>query len=154
MRAFSHKAFINLSSAMKVHAALFLTLLLLAGCATTQSISVETRTRNYDADYDAVFDAVVAALAIDGYSVTEADRENGIINTDERVRVGLRIFQGNRTKITALVRDTDDGATVVLNLATSNANEEGGESVSIMSKSAARQFYREFFAKITAQLPS
>ena len=128
------------------------TLVLLGGCATTQSISVETRTRIYDADFDPVFDAVVAALAIDGYAVTEADRDNGIINTDERVRVGLRIFQGNRTKVTALVRTSDDGTTVVLNLSSTEANDEGGESVSIMPKGVAREFYRELFAKIEAQL--
>lgn len=127
-------------------------LILLAGCATTQSIPVETRTRTYDANFDQVFDAVVAAFAVDGYAVTDANRDSGIINTDERVRLGMRLFQGNRTKVTALVQDSDAGTTVVLNLSTSSANEEGGAAVSLMPKSAAREFYRELFGKIEAQL--
>lgn len=129
-----------------------LVLVLLAGCATTQSLSVESRTRTYDAYFDQVFDAVMAAFVVDGYAVTDADRENGIINTDERVRLGLGLFEGNRTKVTALVRDVGNGTTVVLNLSSSVANEEGGESVQLMPASAAREFYRELFAKIAAQL--
>ena len=127
-------------------------LVLLAGCATTQSIPVESRTRMYDASFDQVFDAVVAALTIEGYAVTDANRDSGIINTDARVRLGLRLFQGNRTKVSALIRDTDDGTTVILNLSSTSANEEGGESVAVMPKSAAREFYRELFSKIEAEL--
>lgn len=129
-----------------------LSLVLLAGCATTQSLSVESRTRTYDADFNQVFDAVIAALAVDGYAVTDASRESGLINTDERVRLGLRLFEGNRTKVTALVRDVSDGTEVVLNLSTTLANEEGGEEIQVMPASAAREFYRELFAKIEAQL--
>ena len=129
-----------------------LALVLLAGCATTQSLSVESRTRTYDIDFDQVFDAVIAALAVDGYAVTDADRDNGIINTDERVGLGLRLFEGNRTKVTALVRDVSNGTAVVLNLSSTSANEDGGEAIQIMPASAAREFYRELFAKIATQL--
>jgi len=138
---------------MKIH--LFFgafALLVLAGCATTQSISVESRTRTYDNSYDEVFNAVVATLASDGYSINSADRENGIITTDERARLGLRLFQGNRTKVTALVRDSDANVSVILNLATSTANEEGGQDVQIMPPGVAREFYRELFAKISDEL--
>ena len=139
--------------AMKRLYSLLCITLLLAGCATTQSVSVESRTRTYDVGYDQVFDAVIAALTVDGYAVTDADRENGIINTDARERVGLRIFQGTRTKVTALVRDGESVTTVVLNLATATTTDEGGVDVSIMPAGVARDFYRELFAKIEGQLP-
>ena len=127
-------------------------LLAIAGCATTQSVSVESRSRTYDQDYDVVFDAVIAAFATDGYSIASADRDNGLINTDERVRVGLRLFEGNRTKVGAVLTRTSGGTRVLLNLASSDANELGGEDVSIMPAGAARQFYRELFAQIEAHL--
>ena len=127
-------------------------LLILAGCATTQSVSVESRTRTYEHSYEDVFDAVVSAFAADGYAVVTADRENGIINTDERVRSGMQLFEGNRTKVTALVREKDEVVSVILNLSTTTANETGGEDVQIMLPGIAREFYRDLFDQIAAQL--
>ncbi len=140
---------------MKPYSLVTIGLILVAGCATTQSISVESRSRVYDQGYDQVFDAVVAVFAADGYAITNVDRENGIINTDERVLGGLLtdgLLLGNRMKVTALISNADEGTSVVLNISLTEANAEGGEEVVAITPGMARDVYRGMFAKIEAQL--
>ena len=128
-------------------------LLAFCGCATTQSLSIENRSRTYNVDYDKVFNSVVVALAKDGYAVTSADTENGIIVTDERVESTIfSIVPGNRTKVTAIVGRLNNRVTVVLNYSRTQANETGGANTILMPKSMAMGFYNNLFTLIELEL--
>ena len=135
--------------------ALFFLAILVTGCATTQSLSVDDRSRSYDASFDVVFDAVVMALTEDGFAVTDARKEEGIINTDFRTGSTFAAFRRGgptRMKVNALVSSTDAGTRVVLNIALEDANIEDRDLYATrnMTERAARRFYNGLFAHIEA----
>ena len=125
--------------------------LLLVGCVTTQSLPVEDRSRTYDLDYDFVFDATVQMLAERGFAIIDAEKDEGIINTDYRAQDAFlsSLLGSARLKVSALVSDAPDGTRVLLNFDLQDVDqsvESGGayNSRSITPR-AARRYYREFF---------
>jgi len=138
-----------------------LLLLLLTGCVSTQSLSVTERSRVYDLDYDRVFDATVLVLAEHGYAVIDAEKDEGIINTDYRAHDRLFSFLSGptRRKISALISTTPIGTQVLLNLDIQELSDGspisgilGGDSGNYTSKQVsprqARRYYNELFENL------
>ncbi len=135
--------------------ALLFVAVIVAGCATTQSLPVEDRGRIYDMSFDVMFDAIVMALSEEGFAVTDARKNEGIINTDFRTGSSFTAyFRGGptRTKVNALVTSMEAGTQVLLNIALEDANIEGRNVYATrnMSTRSARRFYSELFARIEA----
>lgn len=129
--------------------------LLVAGCATTQSLPAEDRSRTYSLDYDLVFDATVQALAEGGFAIIDAEKDEGIINTDYRAEGAIFAFLSGgptRMKVSALITQADNGVHVLLNFDLQDANPsvESGNlyDARTMSPRRARRFYREIFGDI------
>lgn len=126
----------------------------LVGCSTTQSLPVEDRSRTYDVAYDIAFDAIVTSLVEQGYAIEDADKDQGLINTDFLLQQSLASWlRGgtSRMKVSALVRDTEAGVRVVLNLALQDADEAfTGPNYSSRNLTArkARQLYTLLFEHI------
>ena len=122
---------------------------LLAGCATTQSLPVEDRSRTYDLDYDFVFDATVQMLAEQGFAIIDAEKDEGIINTDYRAESSLLSFLSGptRLKVSALVSDAPNGTRVLLNFDLQDVDDDvrGAYSSRSLTPRAARRYYRDIF---------
>ncbi|MDE2957052.1 MAG: hypothetical protein OXU68_08625 [Bacteroidota bacterium] len=133
-----------------------LLLLIVVGCSTTQSIPIEDRSRTYDVSYDVAFDAVVLALAEQGYAVEEANKEQGGINTDFLLQESFLSWlssSASRMKVTSLVRDTEAGVRVMLTIALQDSDPEAtGPNYSSrnLRASQARRVYDSLFAHIEA----
>ncbi|MCY3630605.1 MAG: hypothetical protein OXI05_06765 [Bacteroidota bacterium] len=136
--------------------------LLLAGCVSTQNIPVEDRARTYDLDYDTVFDATVQMLAEQGFAITDAEKEEGIINTDYRAedRIFSFISGPTRRKISALVSNAPDGTQILLNFDLQEFVDQspgGGDGIyrsQALTPRVARRYYREFFDALEDYLPA
>lgn len=132
--------------------------LLLAGCVTTQSLPVEDRSRTYDLDYDLVFDSAVQMLAERGFAIIDAEKDEGIINTDYRAEGEFLSFLtgSTRLKVSALVSDAPGGTRVLLNFDLQDVDVSGDVSGVYNSRSltprAARGYYRDFFEALDAYL--
>ena len=139
---------------MKQYVSSTLALVFFVGCATTQSLPVETRTRAYDFEYDRVFRVVLEALTEEGYAVVDAQLDTGIINTDFLLTSGFKqiLFGKTRQKVTALVSETSTGSEVVLNLALQEADDFGTYSTRILPAGTARDYYRNLFGVIASKL--
>ncbi len=128
--------------------------LLVAGCATTQSLPAEDRSRTYSLDYDLVFDATVQALAEEGFAIIDAEKDEGIVNTDYRAEGAFFAFlsRPTRMKVSALITRADNGVHVLLNFDLQDANPsvESGNlyNARSMSPRQARRYYREIFGEI------
>ena len=133
--------------------------LLLVGCVTTQSLPVEDRSRTYDLDYDIVFDAIVQMLAEQGFAVIDAEKDEGIINTDYRApgdRFMSFFFGDTRMKVTALISEAPNGTRALLNLELQDVNaspDSPDYAPRGLSPRAARRYYRDFFASLNNYLP-
>ena len=136
---------------------LILPLILLAACATTQSLPVEDRSRTYDLDYDQVFDAVVMTLVNEGFSVIDAEKDEGIVNTDYRSEGRwLTLLTGaTRMKVSALITEANSRTRVVLNFSLEDATDDLApgtfQSRNVTGK-RARRIYNDMFADIAEQL--
>lgn len=125
--------------------------LLLVGCVTTQNLPVEDRSRTYDLDYDIVFDATVQALAEQGFAVIDAEKDEGIINTDYRAprdRVVSFFVGDTRMKVTALISETPNGTRALLNFELQDVNADPNSpdyTPRNLSPRAARRYYQDFF---------
>ena len=133
--------------------ALCLIAVLAAGCVTTQRLPVEDRSRTYDLAYPAVFNAVVTALAEEGYAVIDAKMDEGIINTDFLVESGFfpLIFGGpTRIKVTGWISDTESGVRVLLTIVLQDADvDPSGNYVSRnLPAEEARSYYTRLFERI------
>ncbi len=132
---------------------LFLPLLLVA-CTTTQNLPVEDRSRIYDTDFDDVFDATVQMLAEKGFAIVDAEKDEGIINTDYRAQGSVLSFLTGptRMKVSALVSNTSSGTQVLLNFDLQDADTSGEAEGTYNSRSltprAARRYYQEFFGAL------
>lgn len=127
---------------------------LLVGCVTTQSLPVEDRSRTYDLDNDLVFDATVQALNEQGFAINDAEKDEGIINTDywsPRNRLVPFLPGTTRMKVSVLISEVPNGTQALINI---DAIKE--ETLAIdgllastssrkMSPDAARRYYQEFF---------
>ena len=123
---------------------------LLVGCVTTQSLPVEDRSRTYDL----VFDATVQALAEQGFAVIDAEKDEGIIDTDywsPRNRLIPFLPGTTRMKVSELISEVPNETQALINI---DAIKE--ETLAIdgllastssrkMSPDAARRYYQEFF---------
>lgn len=131
---------------------------LLAGCVTTQSLPVEDRSRTYDLDYDLVFDATVQALAEQGFAVIDAEKDEGIINTDYLApsdRFASFFFGDTRMKVTALISEAPNGTRALLNFELQDVNVDINSpdyTPRNLSPRAARRYYREFFDLLDSYL--
>lgn len=133
--------------------------LLVAGCATTQSLPAEDRSRIYQLDYDFVFDATVQALAEEGFAIIDAEKDEGIINTDYRAESALFSFLSGgptRLKVSALISNADNGTHVLLNFDLQDADPSLDSSnlysARSLSPRRARRYYQEFFGAIEDRL--
>lgn len=127
---------------------------LLAGCATTKSISQSQRTQVYEAPYDQVFKAAVQAFSQEGYSIEQASGETGVINTGYTTNSTLAAaFVGNsRTKLNAVVSEAGSTRTeVMLNITAQKKSAFQGWQAQSMSKSKAQEMYDKWFKRIGGQ---
>ena len=135
---------------------LFLSIFFLAGCVTTQSLPVGDRSRTYDLEYDFVFDMTVQVLAEQGYAVVDAEKDNGIINTDYRLQDDLLSFFTSpaRMKISALISNAPDGTRVLVNFDIQDAHEDaaGVYNSRSLTTRQARKYYTEFFSSLEEYL--
>ena len=128
--------------------------LLLAACTTTQNLPVQDRSRVYDTEYEDVFDATVQMLAEQGFAIIDAEKDEGIINTDYRVESNIwSFFTGpTRMKVSALISNASSGTQVLLNFDLQEADTSGDapgvyNSTSLTPR-AARRYYQEFFSSL------
>jgi len=136
--------------------------ILIAGCVSTQSLPVEDRSRVYDLDYDLVFDAAVQILAEEGYAIIDAEKEEGIINTDYRAEDRLLswISGPTRRKVSALVSTAPNGTKILVNFDLQEFVDQSfglgfGDRVyrsKPISPQAARRYYRDFFNRLEEYL--
>ena len=110
-------------------------------------------------DFVPEFDATVVALAEQGFAIIDAEKDEGIINTDYRAEGALfSFFSGGptRLKVSALVSNADNGTHVLLNFDLQDANQsvESGNlyNARTMSPRRARRYYQEFFGAIEDRL--
>ena len=135
--------------------------LLVLGCVSTQNIPAEDRSRTYDLDYDIVFDATVQMLAEKGFAIIDAQRDEGIINTDYRAEDRLfSFFSGpTRRKVSALISNTSDGTQILLNFDLQEFVDQspgGGDGIfqsQPRTPRVARRYYREFLTALESYLP-
>jgi len=131
-------------------------LLLLAGCVSTQNLSVQDRSRIYDLDYDLVFDATVQMLAEQGFAIIDAEKDEGIINTDYRTKDRILSFLSGPTrwKVSALVSLAPEGTQILLNFDLQEFVDQSPTGGGGMYRSkpiterAAQRYYREFFGAL------
>lgn len=126
---------------------------LIMGCATTQSIPIEYRSRTYDVAYDVAFDAVVLALAEQGYAIEEANKDQGIISTDFLLEESFLGFLAgpSRVKVNGLVRDSQAGVRVMLTIAVQDSDLDGpggNYSTRNLTTRQARDYYDNLFMHI------
>ncbi len=131
---------------------------LLVGCVTTQGLPVEDRARTYDLDYDIVFDATVQMLAEQGFAVIDAEKDEGIINTDYRSlgNTFWTLFEGGtRMKVSALISEAPNGTRALINVELQEENDGPNSpeySVRNLTPRAARKYYQEFFDSLDSYL--
>lgn len=126
---------------------------ILMGCATTQSLPIEYRSRTYDVAYDVAFDAVVLALAEQGYAIEEANKDQGIISTDFLLEESFLGFLAgpSRIKVNGLVRDSESGVRVMLTIAVQDSDLDGpggNYSTRNLTTNRARDYYDNLFMHI------
>jgi uncharacterized protein YceK len=79
----------------------FMLALVVAGCATMQSIDISNRSRIMDADYATTLKAAVDYLNSEAWQITAIDKELGLINTEFKSGSGLSaiLSGGERYKL-------------------------------------------------------
>ena len=103
---------------MKHHIEILFFVLLLLGCGVSlQSVDASKRTRQFYADYLSTFNAALTFCSQAGYTISYADKNSGVINTDykttpdyaglfeKRVRVSFHVSPGSElgTMVTATI---------------------------------------------------
>lgn len=133
---------------------LLLIAILVGSCATTQSISNEVRTKEYQKDYNTVFRAIVQTLSDAGYIINDADSENGIINTDYSQASEWEAFWSGdeRTKVNAFLTEKENSTQVRLTVSVQNKAPLTGWQNANMTKSKAEEYYEKLFQKIESNL--
>lgn len=134
--------------------ALILIAFVISSCATTQNISTDVRTETFNSDYNNTFKAVVQTLSNDGYAISNADSDTGIINTDYSNASTLEaLFTGDRrTKVNAILSEQNSGTQVRLTISIQKKAALTGWQSATMTKSNAREYYEELFNRIGNQI--
>ncbi len=123
----------------------------LMGCATTQSVSVNDRSRTYSAPPPVVRDAVVATFTAEGYPVDYVDRGSGLVSTGYKYERAF--LDERRVRANAYLDGLDDGRTrLTLLLSVEDINEQGRISAETMLGRQARALYRELLDEIEARV--
>jgi len=126
------------------------------GCATTQSIPAEQRSRIYNRAFKDTFRSVVQALNERGYSIEQADSDTGIINTDFKSASTLEAFLtgDSRTKINAIIADQNNGTKVTLTIKAEKKGALTGWESQSMTKKQAKNMYNDVFSDISKKVNS
>lgn len=125
-------------------------IIFLLGCATTQSISIEDRTRTYNASYKKVFQATMKAFNEAGFGIEQADTDMGIITTGYKHGSDLQaMFWGDeRTKLNAVISPNDAGTKVNLTVTLEKKEGISGWRSSSMTEERAKEIYTKYFQMI------
>lgn len=100
---------------------LFLSALLLIGCATTYHLPEAERSRAYDADASEVWVAALASVDDTGLALVESEEEHGKI----RARAGWSIWDLKGHQLLVVIRTLEDGRVRVdANAETVSADED------------------------------
>lgn len=121
-----------------------LAILLLAGCSSSNHLTVVDRTEVYDQQPMRVFGAVMKAVTASGYPVESADPQSGIVNTGfyQSVKLRATISEENGQTAVTLTLQTNEGA----------SGEE--EDPAVMDGPSARREYDRWFSRIRQELQS
>jgi len=136
------------------NAALLLAALLLAGCATTKSVSVDKRTRTYDAPKNEVFSAVVASFTEYGIGIQRSNQSGGIITTSYKTSSGLQaaLTGQSRLRYNAVVRGDSSRSRVRLTITAQGKSLSGWQAMS-MTSGDAEGMYEKAFKAIGRNVP-
>ena len=130
--------------------ALLGSIFLINGCATTQSVSNDVRTKVFQEDYSHVFKTTVQTLSDAGYVINDADSETGLINTDFSQASQWEAFWtgDERTKVNALLSEKDQGTQIRLTVSVQKKGALTGWQNANMTKTKAREYYKKLFSEI------
>ncbi len=97
-------------------ATLAINVFVFAACATMQSISVDQRSRIFDADYMTTLKGALDYLNTNGWQISNVDKDLGIVNTEFKTTSGLSaLFTGDeRWKINFTVQKVSATQTRVI----------------------------------------
>lgn len=132
-----------------------ITLLIIGGCASTQSLDVEERTRSYGGVTKTQYiQSAINYFNEEGMPIDNIDRELGIVNTDyihadawESAMLG-----DSRTKINLSISETEQGVRVVANMVYERKETFGGWRQASLFGSTARSMYDDVFEGIEKYL--
>lgn len=135
------------------NAALLLAALLLAGCATTKSVSVDKRTRTYDAPKERVYNAVISSYTEYGFGIQNSDMRSGVVTSSYKVTSGLRaaLTGTYRLRYNAVVRGDSSQSRVRLTI-TAQQKSLGGWQAANMTGGDAEKLYQNAFKSIGKKL--
>ena len=118
-------------------------LLVLSACSTMRTFSVSERTRVAGNDYQSVFNGIVKYCTEQGFSLKQADRVSGIIETD------MKTSGHTRSKLTFNVSSVNPKITqIVLLISFQNESSGGLWTQAGFSEQEAREQYAQTFSEI------
>jgi hypothetical protein len=129
--------------------------LLLLGCATTQDIAKENRTRTFDYPKDKVITAAVDAFTAEGYAIESIDRPTGIVNTGTKSNSTMAAaFVGDKSRsVQARVQEVNENqSSLLLTIKLETENAFGQSNAQSIGKNAALELYNEWFKRIEQEL--
>lgn len=124
------------------------------GCATTQSIKEEYRTRLYEKDIPTVFGAVVKYCNSKGFPIIMADKELGIINTDYITNSGLSkaLIGGERGKLYFYIVQANNYVKLTAIITYEQAGAFGSYNQGTMTEGNAVDLYDKLFLAIESNM--
>lgn len=131
-----------------------LSLLTFVSCATSQSVSADTRTRTFNADYNKTFQAVAQTLSNEGYTLDFSDPKSGVINTDYQAGSAFKSLLSNNEEISvdAILNKKNNGTQVKLRIDVENIGPSTGGKSDDMTKTQVINYYKNLFMKIEDNL--
>jgi len=128
--------------------------LVVCGCATTQSISEEYRTRLYEKDCAVVFGAVIKYCNAKAIPIIMADKELGIINTDYMTNSGLSkaLIGGERGKLYFYIVQGKACVKLTAIITYEKSGAFGGYSQATMMENDVIELYNKLFNNIESYM--
>jgi uncharacterized lipoprotein len=129
--------------------------LALSSCSTAQSVAVENRTKIFNSDYAAVFKAAFEYCNEKGFSIVNADKELGILNTDWRENDGAyRFFFGNKkVKFSLSLKKLDEKSTKIVAIISAQESSVFGASREMTGvEGDFIELYKQLFQGIEKQI--